>query len=176
MTNNSNGSLQKFQILEKQMELMQTPYDIASKIIDYIKPQILESDEVLEPFKGYGNIYNQIPNQYKSFCSTDDGIDFFEYNKQVDWAITNPPFQILENGQPINAFIKIIERLMWVCRRGFFLLINHKLWSSLTVKRLKDWSNDSWVISKIKIFEIKQWYGRYYLVKFEKNGRSLLDF
>lgn len=155
---------------------MQTPYDVASKIIEYVKPQIKDTDEVLEPFRGHGNIYNQLPFPNKQFCSTDNGIDFFDYNKQVDWAISNPPFQILQNGQPVNAFIKIIERLMWICKKGFFLLINHKLWSSLTVKRLKDWQNNSWVISKIKIYEIKQWYGRYYLVKFEKDGVSLFDF
>ena len=65
---------------------------------------------------------------------------------------------------------------MSICDKGFFLLINHKLWSSLTVKRMREWKEQGWVISGIKIFEIKKWYGRYYLVKFEKNAKGIIDF
>ena len=169
-------SLEKFQILEKQMELMQTPKDIAEQIYSYCYPQMSSQDSILEPFMGHGNIYNTFLQNEKYYCDTKDGIDFFDFDKKVDWAISNPPFQILENGEPKNAFILIINRLMDICNKGFFLLINHKLWSSLTVKRIREWDNNYWVISKIKIYEIKKWYGRYYLVKFEKNGVSLLDY
>ena len=159
------------------MELMQTPDDIAEKIYSYCEPQMNATDSILEPFLGHGNIYKQFSHLHpKFYCDTESGINFFNFDQKVDWAITNPPFQILEDGEPINAFILIINRLMKICNKGFFLLINHKLWSSLTVKRLRGWSQDQWAITKIKIHEIKKWYGRYYLVKFEKNGRSLIDF
>jgi len=173
-----SDKLEKFEILEKQMELMQTPKDIAEQIFNYCYTQMKAQDTILEPFLGHGNIYNTFiqPDNQKFYCDTKDGINFFDFDKKVDWAISNPPFQILQNGEPINAFILIINRLMKICDKGFFLLINHKLWSSLTVKRLREWSNNDWVISKIKIYEIKIWYGRYYLVKFEKGGKSLIDF
>ena len=80
------------------------------------------------------------------------------------------------NNEVINAFVLIINKTMELCNKGFFYLINHKLWSSITVKRLREWSNNKWVISAIKIIEIKKWYGRYYIVKFEKNGESIFDF
>ena len=163
-----------FSILEKQMELMQTPKDIADKIIDYC--DFNPKDSILEPFLGHGNIFNAIKNDEKYSCDTMNGINFFDWNKKIDYAVSNPPFQILEDGKPINSFILIINRLMEICNKGFFLLINHKLWSSLTVKRLRDWGVNDWAISKIKIFEVKKWYGRYYLVKFEKNGDSLVDY
>ena len=94
----------------------------------------------------------------------------------VDWAISNPPFRVLENGEPINAFIPIINHTMQICNKGFFYLINHKLWSSLTVKRLKEWKEKGWVISAIMVLEIKKRYGRYYDEKFEKNGESLINY
>ena len=153
---------------------MQTPSDTAQKIMDYIKPQITSTDVLFEPFLGHGNLYKTM-RKPKKFCDTKNGINFFDFKGKVDWAISNPPFQILKDGEPKNAFILIINRLMNICNKGFFLLINHKLWSSLTVKRLRDWADEDWTISKIKIFEIKKWYGRYYLVKFEKNGDSLFD-
>ena len=173
-----NEKRKKFEILEKQMDLMQTPEDIAQKIYSYCYPQMKAQDTILEPFLGHGNIYNTFiqPKEQKFYCDTEDGINFFDFDTKVDWAISNPPFQILENGEPINAFILIINRLMSICDKGFFLLINHKLWSSLTVKRMREWKEQGWVISGIKIFEIKKWYGRYYLVKFEKNVKGIIDF
>ena len=32
------------------------------------------------------------------------------------------------------------------------------------------------LIVSIKLLEIKKWYGRYYVVKFEKNGKSIMVF
>ena len=165
-----NTKYKTFEILEEQMELMQTPKETASEIITYCSRQIPFTDTVLEPFKGHGNIYRQILNHKKYWCK-----DFFQWTQKVDWIITNPPFQIKKDGKVLNAFIIIVERCMELCNKGFFLLINHKLWSSLTVKRLNDWESKGWFISRIKIFEIKKWYGRYYLVKFEKNGVPIID-
>ena len=65
---------------------------------------------------------------------------------------------------------------MEICNKGFFYLINHKLWSSLTVKRLREWKELGWVISGIMVIEIKKWYGRYYIVKFEKSGQQIVEF
>lgn len=61
---------------------------------------------------------------------------------------------------------------MELCNKGFFYLINWRLWQSLTVKRLCEWKKKGWIISAIKIIEIKKWYGRYYLIKFEKKNRD----
>jgi len=152
-------------------EIMFTPEDAAQKIIDWIVPQIEISDTVLEPFRGNGVLYDKIPNK-KYYCEINEGLDFFNYNKKVDWAISNPPFQI----KSVNAFIPIVNRTMEICNKGFFYLINHKLWSSITIKRLKEWKEKDWLISRIKIIEIKKWYGRYYIIKFQKNGSSVLDF
>ena len=163
-----------FTILEKQKELMFTPDESAQKIMNWILPQIKPDDIILESFKGNGAFYDKIPNK-KYYCEIDSGINFFDFDKKVDWVISNPPFRVLHNNEPINAFIPIINHTMKICKKGFFYLINHKLWSSLTVKRINDWSQKNWVISKIFVIEIKKWYGRYYVVKFEKNGKSILE-
>ena len=173
----TSSTSEKFQILEEKKSIMYTPDDVAEKIVNYCSRQMSISDSVLEPFNGNGSIYKKILNHKKYYCEIDEGIDFFLWNDKIDWIISNPPFQIKINGEVVNAFIMIIDRCMELCNKGFFFLINHKLWSSLTVKRLKDWEQQKgFVLSRIHIFEIKQWYGRYYLVKFEKNGESLFDY
>ena len=171
----NKGKYQDYSIINDMKELMFTPDDTASEIMSWISPQIPIEDSVLESFKGNGVFYDKIPNK-KYYCEIDNGIDFFKYDKKVDWVISNPPFRVMYNNEVINAFVLIINKTMELCNKGFFYLINHKLWSSITVKRLREWSNNKWVISAIKIIEIKKWYGRYYIVKFEKNGESIFDF
>ena len=154
----------------------QTPIESAMKIMDWIIPQIDVTDDVLEAFKGDSVIYDLIPNT-KDYCEIKEGRDFFTYNTKVDWIISNPPFQTKNDvGEMVNAFIPIINKSIDICNKGFFYLINHKLWSALAVKRLRDWESLGWVISGVFILEIKIWYGRYYIVKFEKNGKKMFQY
>ena len=191
-----------FSLVDANKELMFTPEDTAREIMDWVNPQISEGDSVLEPFKGDGVFYDKILDcNPKSYCEIDDGIDFFDYDKKVDWVISNPPFRVmikkdrlLESGLNyrntktrkravnipagwvrLNSFIPIVDRTMEICNKGFFYLVNAKLWSSITVKRLKTWKEKGWSISRIKQMEIKKWYGRYYVVKFERNSKSLIE-
>jgi len=175
IVSSNRGVYGDYTIIEVHKDLMMTPPESAQEIIDWCMTFIGEHDTVLEPFKGKGALYDLISNE-KFYCEIDEGIDFFTYTKRVDWVISNPPFRVLHKGEAINAFIKIINATMGLCDKGFFYLVNHKLWSSLTVKRLKEWERDGWVISAIKVMEIKKWYGRYYVVMFQKGGKGILSF
>ena len=64
----------------------------AKFIIDYFKP----TGKILEPCMGTGSFYNQL-NGDKDWCEIKKNKDFFEYDKKVDWIITNPPFSIYDN-------------------------------------------------------------------------------
>lgn len=55
-------------------------------MVDYFKP----CGAILEPFRGTGVFTSILPNA--DWCEIDEGIDFFEYTKKVDWIITNPPY------------------------------------------------------------------------------------
>lgn len=64
-----------------------TPITLCKAIIDHYNPRGL----ILEPFKGTGNFYNQFPEP-KEWCEIEEGRNFFDYTKHVDWIITNPPW------------------------------------------------------------------------------------
>jgi len=64
---------------------------VAKRIISYFNPTGI----VLEPAKGTGNFYNNIKNK-KDWCEIAEGRDFFDYDKKVDWIITNPPYSIYD--------------------------------------------------------------------------------
>jgi hypothetical protein len=66
-----------------------TPENIAFKIVNYFKP----SGKTLEPARGTGNFYKFLKGDW---CEIDEGRDFFNYNKKVDWIITNPPYSIYD--------------------------------------------------------------------------------
>ena len=68
-----------------------TPTHIAEAIVERYKPKGF----VLEPARGTGNIFNELKKP-KDWCEINQNRDFFDYNKKVDWIITNPPYSIYD--------------------------------------------------------------------------------
>lgn len=63
-----------------------TPDWCAADIVQYFKPY----GEVLEPFKGDGIFLRYLPAAL--WCEIDEGRDFFDWDRSVDWIISNPPY------------------------------------------------------------------------------------
>ena len=76
---------------QNQTDKIMTREAIAIQIINHFKPTGL----VLEPCRGKGSFYNNFHCE-KDWCEIDEGKDFFDYNKKVDWIITNPPYSIYD--------------------------------------------------------------------------------
>jgi hypothetical protein len=72
-------------------DLVMTPPKVAELIVQHFNP----SGSVLEPAKGTGNILRFLPNT-ADWCEITEGKDFFDYDKKVDWIITNPPYSIYD--------------------------------------------------------------------------------
>ena len=70
-------------------DVVMTPVSTAELIVDYFKP----SGTTLEPCRGDGAFYDLLQGDW---CEISEGRDFFDYNKKVDWIITNPPFSIFD--------------------------------------------------------------------------------
>jgi hypothetical protein len=68
-------------------DVVMTPEPLAIDIINHFNPKGL----VLDPCKGTGAFYNNFPGE-KDWCEISEGKDFFDYTKEVEWIITNPPF------------------------------------------------------------------------------------
>lgn len=77
----------------KPNDKIYTPRPIAKAIIELFDLK----GKVLDGFMGSGAFYDQLPNNVeKDWCEIDKGRDFFDYNKKVDWIISNPPYSILD--------------------------------------------------------------------------------
>ena len=71
---------------------VQTNFETARWILNHYQPDGV----VLEPCRGSGNFYYQLPGR-KQWCEIKEGKDFFDWSKPVDWIITNPPYSIYDH-------------------------------------------------------------------------------
>lgn len=76
---------------QNQTDKVMTREDVAIKIIEHFNPTGI----TLEPCRGSGSFYNNIKGK-KDWCEIDECKDFFDYNKKVNWIITNPPYSIYD--------------------------------------------------------------------------------
>jgi len=76
---------------DNENDKIYTPMDVAKQIVD----KFAFYGKVLDPFKGKGAFYDQLPDGIeKEWCETDLGRNFFDYKEHVDWIISNPPYSI----------------------------------------------------------------------------------
>lgn len=72
-----------------------TPPEIAKQLVKWLKLDISKNESFLEPCYGTGSFYNALCEEgvkNLDFCEIDFGLDFFDYDKKVNWIITNPPY------------------------------------------------------------------------------------
>ena len=89
-------------------DVVMTREPTAKWIIDYFQP----TGVVLEPCRGTGAFYNNFPGE-KDWCEISEGKDFFDYDKKVDWIITNPPFSIFDKFL-LHAF-EVADNVVFFC-------------------------------------------------------------
>ena len=126
----------------------------------------LETDDiVLDPFLGDGAFYEQYPSYVKKdWCEIDNGRDFFEYNKEVDWIISNPPYSKLN---------EVFKHSVKISRKGIGLLIGIM---NLTPQRCKILDDNGFGITKIYLCNVRGWFGKTILLIAEKDKESILDY
>ncbi|GAH11128.1 unnamed protein product [marine sediment metagenome] len=121
---------------------------------------IKKTDTVLDAGSGKNKVwFNNFPVEEKYECEIEDGCDFMEWNKRVDWIIGNPPFD------KQKCFL---EQAVKIAQKGIAFLGNINFWNGLTSKRLETIKNDGFELQRIHIVSDKRWFGRYYFLIFEK--------
>lgn len=147
----------------------QTPVSVAKAII--ARTMWEPGEFVLEPAKGIGNFYDNLPSfVHKDWCEITEGRDFFTYWRRPDTIITNPPFQSQKGGRNtlIIPFLEHSLELAW-CRVIF--LISHKYMPFLTSKRLRRYADVGWALTGQTLFSgIKKWWGLHCLLTFQRDG------
>jgi hypothetical protein len=145
----------------------QTPFELCKKLISEVP--LVEGDKVLEPFRGEGGFYNNLPEFVeKDWCEIVEGRDYKDYDKEIDWVISNPPFRLQDGIKRENAFWKILNHYSLKVNKGIAFLGNDNCFATLTPKRLKELNERGLYIHSISCCAIKKWRGRYFWIIFKK--------
>lgn len=96
-----------------------TPPKIAKKIISALP--IEPTDFLLDPFKGEGAFYDQFPDNPKDWCEITGGRDFYDWDTEVDWVISNPPY---------SQFTEVMKHSYKIAKNICYLIPLSKIVSS----------------------------------------------
>ena len=119
-----------------------TPPDVAEQLCNLLPVGALDS--CLDGFMGDGAFYKCLPGLVVDWCEIDKGRDFFEYNKQVDWIISNPPYSI---------FDAVLDHSFEIANNVAYLVPLSKIFSSMG--RIRKWQaygniKAIWILSASK--------------------------
>ena len=95
----------------KKGDRVWTPEFVAEDLVNHFNP----IGNVLEPCYGTGNIHKFLP-EGSDFCEIEMGKDFYQYEKRVDWILTNPPYSHFSKF--IKYGMSISENSVWYCQLG----------------------------------------------------------
>jgi len=122
---------------------------------------------VLDAGSGKNKVwYNNLVGE-KYECEIEDGLDFMNWNKKVDWVIGNPPFHL---GW------KFFEKSLEIADVGIAMLGNLNFMNSTCLpNRLEKAKEKGFYLQHIHIVQDKRWFGRYYYLIFTKEPNNLLS-
>ena len=120
----------------KREDCVQTPIELANAIVNHFKP----TGNILEPCKGDGNFLKALPKDTE-WCEILENKDFFNFEKKVNWIITNPPYSIFRKFT--NHSMEIADEIV------FLITINH-IWLKA---RLRDIDEKGFGIKEILLID-----------------------
>ena len=149
---------------KKPNDVIYTPKKLATLMINLcdIKPE----DKVLDPSRGKGIFYDNLPTCKKDWCEITDNKDFFKYDSEVDIIVGNPPYSL---------WTKWIKKTIDLNPDRFCYIFGAL---NLTPKRLKIIFDSGYIVKKIYVIQVDWWFGNQFVVYFKKGEieDSILNF
>ena len=98
-------------------DVVYTPVEWARDIVAFFSPAGI----CLDPCRGGSAFYDFLPEP-RRWCEIAEGVDFFEFNGQVDWIVSNPPY---------SKFGRWLDHSLGLAENIVYLIPVNKLLSSL---------------------------------------------
>jgi len=145
---------------EKPSDVFYTPKPVALRMIEMCGD--LEGAKVLDPCKGGGIFYENLPDSCEKFyCEITEGKDFFSFTDKVDWVIGNPPYSLWDRW--IDHTVKITNRFCYIMN---CLNLTHT-----RINRLKELG---FGITHLEVVKVDWWFGQHFMIIFEKDKPGLV--
>ena len=148
---------------QKPNDVIYTPKPVAEIMIKMCNIQ--PNDTVLDPSKGGGVFFDNLPECDKSYCEINEDIDFFEATGKYDLIIGNPPYSLWSKW--LDKTTELTDKFCYI-----FGVMN------LTTPRLKSIYEKGYVIKKFHIIQVEYWFSMSFIVLFEKGepNEGVIDF
>lgn len=148
------------------IEMHYTKKEMVKSLLSIL--DIKDEDSVLDSGSGLNKVWFKNLNVKEKYeCELEDGIDFYKWEKRVDWVVGNPPFSHAK-----DFLLKAIE----ISNKGIAFLVNNNCFNSfLLPSRLEKIKEAGFYINKIKVVNDKRWFGRYYFVVFTKEKNEFIE-
>ena len=156
-----NKVCNKIQSRKTSNDIIYTPKPVALDMINICK--ITADMKVLDPSRGGGIFYNNLPPCIKSYCEIQENKDFFEFKEKQDLIIGNPPYSLWDKW--IDHTCTLTDKFCYI-----FGILN------LRPNRIDYLQKKGYGITYLKIIQIDWWFGASFIVIFEKNKKSIIDY
>ena len=156
--------------VEKDSTIAFTKEEMAKYLISI--SNIKEGDIIMEPCYGDGSFFKNLPTNTKNlYCEINMGIDYLEFEGEVDITLSNPPFV------PRKLFWELHKKAMNTTKREIYWLINISSLNVFTPNRIEEMNNMGWYMTNLHIVSDKRWFGRYVWARFEKDKeKNILEY
>tara|TARA_R110002126_G_scaffold88330_4_gene211699 strand:+ start:71 stop:658 length:588 start_codon:yes stop_codon:yes gene_type:complete len=139
-------------------DIIYTPKPLAELMIELC--DIQQVDKVLDPSRGGGVFYNNLPECNKDYCEITEDKDFFKYDKEVDIIIGNPPYSLWN---------KWLEHTIKLNPNKFCYIFGQM---NLTIPRLRKIEAGGYKMTKIHLCQVWWWFGHSFVCVFEKTNKN----
>lgn len=135
-------------------DIIFTPRNLAQDMIQMANIQ--PNHKVLDPCRGGGVFYDNLPECNKEYCEIEEGKDFYnlDENKHFDLIIGNPPYSLIKpskDGQRLGWLQQTIKH----CDRFIYLigLLN------FNPKRFYELEEQGWGVQQLRIVRVRWYFG-----------------
>lgn len=137
-----------------------TPIPLAMKMIEMTAIQ--PHEVVLDPSKGGGAFFDNLPPCDKHYCEIEEGKDFYKWSMPVDVVIGNPPY---------SEWTKWLAHTLSICKKRVCYVFGA---NSLTGNRIQMIHDAGFGITKIHIVKVAWWMTQSMVIVAEKGAPSIL--
>jgi DNA modification methylase len=153
---------------DKPNDVFYTPITAVNIHLKLVDEYVKENDMIFDPFFGSGRYYNRFlefnKNNHFDWSEIELGKDFFEYNKNVDVIISNPPYSCID---------KVFEKSVSLNPHTISYLIGSQ---NFTPKRVEYMNSKGYFLVKLHYMKIYKWFGHSVICVFSKNGSNCISF
>lgn len=138
---------------QKPNDLIFTPKPVAELMIKMCNIQ--PNDKVLDPSKGGGVFFDNLPECDKSYCEITEDIDFFDDSGKYDLIIGNPPYSLWNKW--LDKTMELTDKFCYI-----FGIMN------FSHKRMERILEKGYVMTHYHLLNIGYWFSHSVIVIFEK--------